>query len=372
MKYEELPSLQAFPKKQILSAEKFGKALTVNDGKDVICFTKSKYEEAAEIYRDVLGTHHMHIEVSDSPLDSAQEVIRRNIIPIFMNSATDPFLKNLMFGRVDVGQLLADHNYVRDPSHESMSLYPVGTTRHGLMNIFERISDKSSVTFLIRERSQKIKEVLGDDIISYADFRKALHSPLVTRIPIHALGPEGTNISQVATQYINTKNLQEKAIRIVHESGIEPLEYAQYAKDQKQEGSVPLHIECAVFYGMSQLYAERIREIVFGDHHYMLLDQMQLVVPQDFSSHTHIQTVTSHPSPRPLLASWEELGIEWIKASSNADAAMKVQQKEADVGIATESARIRSGLEQIFSFGSPMMLFTVATPLNKSELRSYL
>jgi len=372
----ELPRLHSFPSRQITNAEKFGRIIGETKGKGVLLFVDSHTQKGGEMYREVISAPKMQIEFAEDPIRAAEENQNEENISLFVTSAIDPKLKDNMFKpRPKGGQLLVDHSYTNDSSHESPQLFPIGITEKGLKEVLPRMEERNLIPNLVAERSRHIREVVGNDIIPYGDFRQLFHHEGVQEIRIHALGPEGTNISQVATKYIRDHNIAKKTTRIVHPAGIEPLEYAEWAREDKREGVLPLHIECAVFYGMRELYRQRCNEIVFADHHSMLLDEMQLAIRQGFQLHFSSQEkikIAAHPSPEPLLEPWISSGIaEWVRASSNSAAAEMVAHGEADACITTESGRIRSDLEKWFSFGSPMMLFTLGTPYTQEELMPF-
>lgn len=376
MKLANLPLLRSFPKKSVIAPEKFGEAIKqLGESQEVVLFAEEANLEGAEIYKDTLEMPSMIIESVKDPIQAASKLNGRSI-PIFIKSAIDPTLKDSMFMNDHGEQLFADHVSSKNPNHESLMLHTIGVSKQALEMVLPLILNNSkSIEQLIDDRSARIKAILGNDIIPYGYFRKMLKGNKVDYIPIHALGPQGTNISLVAREYVQRHLLDHKARCIIHPRGIEPLEYAELAKNDKQEGTVPIHVECAVYYDMKKLYEQRIFELVFIDYHYMLLDEMQLAVRQEFEMNlSRIPYIlTSHPSPHGLIAPWEKSGIvKWIKAPSNSAASQMVQNGEADLCITTNSGRVDSNLEKVFSFGSPPMIFTFGTSLNKEEIKRYL
>jgi len=126
-----------------------------------------------------------------------------------------------------------------------------------------------------------------------------------------------------------------------------------------------------VFYGMRDLYEKRsiLWETVFADEHHMKLDNMQLVVAKN----RDIKTISAHPSPTPLL---KNTWFETIKASSNSSALIDVIEWRADWCITTQSSfdlcKEKGRLIQVHSFGSPNMTFTIWTPLNIEEIKTFI
>lgn len=371
------PKLERFSKEgEGLQPEEFGSVISKRRDlvSEVVCFSEPGETEKAEVYSEVIGREFRH-ETAEDPLQAAREVDQEGVVPLVLTSAIDPELKEKFFRNPDFGKLFADHNYVLDEEHAGLLLNLVGTTRHGLerlklANVGKR---KEDLPKLIAERSEKIKEVLGKDVFTYADLRKALQSLEGQQIRVHALGPDGTNISQVAREYVYKHAIQDQSEILIHPRGVEPFEYAEQARQEKEQGLSPLHIECAVFYGMRDLYEQRKDENVFADHHYMALDEMQIASKMDWEDILGRDSlrIASHPSPKSLMADWFESGrAEWIKATSNSAAADMVANDEVDACITTEKGREASALRKKFSFGSPTMIFTLGTPLDKADLES--
>lgn len=242
---------------------------------------------------------------------------------------------------------------------------------------------------LEQKRSKRIKEFLGD-ILTATDVRRILQSSLVENIVLHALGPRGTNISQAAALYISRLGISHKAQVRIHDAGITPMEYAQIAAEETQTllsngrlpGKLHLHMECAVYNDMGKLYDQRAREAVFIDEQDMDLDTMQLgaaVTIEELQGVVAAQgsiRIATHPSPRSLILPWLDRGVAtWVQASSNSAAARMVTNGEADACVTTASAvslLSARGIRTLHEFGSPNMIFTVASPLTHDQLRLYL
>lgn len=366
-------ALRSFPSINQPQPEAFGAALSHPSIREVVCFSEPEREEGAQLYGDVLGIRNkLTIVVCDGiPYDEIAAIRTKGILPIFLDSAINPDLKSRFFRNPSVMGFV-DHHYVRARDGlSSLELQTVGATEHGLQSL--SLDHEAPLRLLQKERSRQIKHVIGEDVFTYLDLREALRSSHVSHIRMHALGPAGTNIHQASERYIARHGLTEKTELIVHDRGIEPPEYAECAAREKEEGVLPLHMECAVYYGMRELFCKRMHEAVFADHEYMPLDEMQLAANNHSPKNDEILKLASHPSPVDLVHPWLRSGtVQHQKASSNADAALQVCDGVADVCITTESARRLYGLEKIHSFGSPMMVFTVGTPYSTEELRSRL
>lgn len=346
----------------------------------IFLFTSPKDVLAAQAYQSVLrkGSSYLEIVSVESPIQAAMDMKVPGVIPLVLHSATDPVLNERMFtDGPNFGQLLMGHIYMPTPGHESPSLYTVGVANQGLEIISEsgRQSDKTLSDKILMEE-MKIKR---DRIFGGTDhdggFRFILRSSDVHKIIAHALGPAGTNIAQAMEQYIKRLGIEGKTDLIVHPKGIEPMAYAEMALKQVENGVVPIHMECAVYYDMANLFNQRTQEVVFADHHYMPLDEMQLASIKDLEELTAsgVMRIATHPSPKPLVDPWVKPGrAKWLKATSNSEAAQMVIRGEADACVTTGSGlKEARGLVSRHVFGSPIMLFTIATPLDKKQLWRY-
>lgn len=342
-----------------------------------IClFTSAENIEAALAFRAIIGKgardfqiFPIHNPIQEGHLDEAPHVI-----PLVLHSATDPVLFQRMFADGPrFGQPLMGHVYTPRRDHESPSVYVVGVANQGL-EIMSRLPTQF-VESLVQKMALRRREILGNDIVSNDDFRGILQSPSVRKIVAHALGPAGTNISQAMRQYIESLGIEEKTDLWIHPAGIEPMAYAEEARQEVEEGVIPIHMECAVFYDMAKLFNRRRNEVVFADHHYMELDTMQLASIKDVEelAASRVVRIATHPSPRPLIKPW--LGSHkaiWLKATSNATAAQMVVEGKADACITTAaSLDEHQKLVSRHVFGSPIMFFNIATPLNQKQLRNY-
>jgi hypothetical protein len=358
--------LQSFPDLRQPPAEIFGAALSDPSIRRVGLYTSAEHAEAAECYMRVNNLRSKaHLEVMDV-LPSLADIGDPGVVPLFMDSAINPTLNDRFFRNPDRVSFV-DHQYVPHATHASPEIKTIGTTAHGLAAV-NAVHVGSNLPWLQRCRAKALKAVCGAAMHSPMDMRSTLHSSGVEKIRIHALGPKGTNIQQVADQYVQLHGIGAKAEVIVHERGVEPMEYAEIAAKERMEGVLPLHIECAVYYHMAALYRKRANELVFADHHEMKLDTMQLAAQSSLPESRPLR-LASHPSPVGLVHRWIESGdAVHIKASSNADAAAKVAEGGADCCITTESARRAHALQQLHSFGAPTMLFTLGTPCDTVDL----
>jgi hypothetical protein len=377
-----LPSLSSFPTGTQPEPEQFGHALRHPDVRTLHCVCEPQNREAAEIYARVLGIRSklQVTEVSGGiPYEALADEDAHGVVPLFIDSATNPDLPKRYFGTPRVASFV-DHQYIRDPGGaDALTLRTIGTTAHGLRQT-EASSTRPTTAVLERERSESMKAVMGSDIVTNHDLRQILASPAVEHVRLHALGPQGTNIAQASELYLRNLGIAGKSDLTVHPRGITPIQYAELAAAEKRAGTVPLHMECAVYFGMPKLYQDRVRErmeLLFADHQYMPLDEMQLAALGDVESNGHRPRVATHGSPKPLMQPWiagQDPYAEWVDATSNAAAADMVRNREVEYCITTESGRIgtrdQQELTKIHSFGSPMMVFTLGTPYTQAELRS--
>lgn len=371
-------------------------AVTTNP---IILFASEESLEAALVYREIIGKRggkrqrDFQIFTDRNPIKHVTYLDQDpEVIPLVIYDATDPALFERMFADGPrFGQLLMGHVYIPTPDHQSPSVHVIGISNKGLdilsqqkIQPDESLIEEGVLRIVQEGMASRRKEVLagGDEnILTNDDFKAILKSSSVHRIVAHALGPKGTNISQAMIQYIESLGVERKTDLIIHPGGVEPRAYADQALEEVEEGVVPIHMECAVYYDMDPLFRERAGEVVFADHHYMPLDVMQLASkkPIEELAASGVIRIATHPTPRPLISPWENVNpkrAEHIKATSNAEAAQMVLAGEADACITTASSlnQERAQTEGLVSrhvFGSPMMFFTIATPLNQAQLQSY-
>lgn len=374
---DRLPELARFNEASGIKPGESLDLLLATTTQPICLFTSAENIRTACDYRTIIGKGGRAFEILpvDNPIQEASRLRVPGVIPLVIHSATDPNLFQRMFADgPSFGQLLMSHLYTPTPDHQSPSLHVVGIANQGLEIISESPTqfDESKAA----EMTSRRRHVLGNSTLTNDDFRDILRSPSVRRIVAHALGPTGTNISQAMRQYIAVLGVEGKTDLIVHPTGIEPLAYAEMALQEIEEGVIPMHMECAVYYDMATLFNQRRNEVVLADHHYMQLDIMQLasIEPIEALVARGIMRIATHPTPQPLIYPWTNAGkAEWIKATSNSAAAHMVLAGQADACVTTASTL--NEIQDLVSrhvFGSPMMSFTIATPLNQQQLRRYL
>lgn len=369
---QAFPPLAMFQESCPPPAEIFGAMLRETSDLSVACFHRKNEGIAAHQYADVAGIRHRtRVLLSEDPLREAREVTGSKIIPLFIDSAIDPELRERFFQNPDLAYFV-DHQYTMVPNHESRVLHTIGTTRHGLETLGEWRGGWN-IEGAERKRARGIEQAQGP-VFTYLELRRLLHPQKFRKVILHGLGPSGTNISQACVEYASQRHLPQSAVTI-HERGVEPRAYAEIAAQEVGDGVLPLHMECAVYYEMRRLFSERPKEMVFADHHYMNLDDMQLATRRGswgvLQEHTPLR-LASHPSPLPLMKKWLDEGLaEYVKAPSNSAAAEMVASSAADICITTDSGRRLSELEQVHLFGTPQMIFTIGTPLTEKDLREY-
>lgn len=380
--HRQLPELARFSEPAILPGEMMDVALATTQS-PIHLITTLESAEAAKAYRYIVGkdAEGFRISVNENPIEQTLKEPEDGEVKLVMHSATDPVLFQRMFADgPQLGQLLMAHVYEPLAEHQSPLVHCIGATKTSQNILADSMQEMHAMHAmrLLFEMDERRKEILGG-VLFNLDFRNVLRSDSVKHIRAHALGPVGTNISQAMERYIKTVGgIEEKTEIIVHD-GVEPREYAAMAREEVHEGVVPIHMECAVFYDMAALFNERSDEVVFADHHDMLLDSMQLasVAPIEELADRGVIRIATHPSPRPLIMPWVESGnAEWIKATSNAAAAQMVFPDEgeakAEACVTTGSGlRKVEGLVSHHVFGRPNMFFTVGTSLNQEQLRAY-
>ncbi|OGE19426.1 hypothetical protein A3D83_01430 [Candidatus Daviesbacteria bacterium RIFCSPHIGHO2_02_FULL_41_10] len=390
-----LEDLQTFQQSGVSLGPKLGKELE-NTQNHIICFVRQKEFAAASVYRKIIGRtpDNFSVLTCDNPVKRACNVNEKQVIPLVINSAINPNLKDIMFGSHNFGELLADRFPFSNTQDRKTTpiLHCVGITKHGIEILAQKENTPDQIFTsknLEEERSARLRKTLGN-IVTPTDFRNILRSLLVKEINLHALGPAGTNISQAAHLYIEKVRISNKTSILIHGSGITPLEYAQMAKEQTEKSlltetlpeTLHLHMECAVFDGMGSLYQQRAAESIFIDEQNMALDSMQLSAQLSIDKLRTIAKekgkirIATHPSPRSLVLPWINQGMaEWLEASSNSVAAVMVIENQADACVTTGSAvtlLAEQNLHTLHQFGSPNMIFTIASPLSHSMLQKYL
>ncbi len=367
--------LRSFSKRPQPPAEIFGGALRNTAIRQIVAYCEEQTREGAERYARVVGVaEKMRYEVLKDilPHHAAAEDAREGIVPLIIESARNSQLKDRFFTDPDERvHHFVDHNYVPSELDEGLDLQTVGTTTHGLsqLSVGEVTAARNREAIAARQRG--MRQELGQKAVTYVDVRRILAATGVKSVPIHALGPAGTNIEKAATLYSHTIPGLKSSVEM-HPSGVEPMQYAELARQQRSPGVVPLHMECAVYYDMYRLRRERAGETTFADHQHMPLIPMLLATnlsDEELARQSEI-VVASHPSPLPLVHRLVEDGaLSYLKASSNADAALKVKEGVAQTCITTRAALQKHGLREIFDFGSPNMVFTLGTPLSPEQLR---
>jgi hypothetical protein len=381
-----IEQLQQFEPIRIALGEQFGDQLNAHPG-HVALFASQSEINAAHVYKHILGKakDSVSIHECENPMEQASQIEDSDVIPLVIHSATDPMLKDKLFGQAGFGELLADSfPVVSNERTASPILHCVGITRHGIQTLNMHAGQKEK-----SDRSQALKLTMGD-ILTPADFQTILRSPTIVGIHIHALGPEGTNIAQASRLYAHRLGIQDKTQIVVHDIGITPLEYAQIAAQKTEEDiyhngrptTLHLHVECAVYNNMGKLYEQRKTESVFADTQNMALDTMQLASFMDIDALNRLMRsqgvvrIATHPSPKPLIDTWVKRGVaQWIEASSNSAAALMVRRGQADACVTTASTVAlmqKDAVQTLHEFGSPNMIFTIASPLSGESLKKLL
>lgn len=364
-----LPTLTSFSAIEQPEPEIFGANLKGNAVEKVVCFSTPELAESAGLYAAIQEiSDKCVLDIRDQlPYEEIAELTDNSVVPIFINDATDSHLRHRFFSHPEVIHFI-DHNLVTEPNRSSsLKLTTIGTTKHGLEQL---PFIHQNIVALRNERSKKMKEALGNDIITYVDFRRYLQSEKAGDITLQALGPHGTNIAQASELYLQSQGLQNKAAVVINNNKVEPMHYAEMAAASANGHNTPLHMECAVYYGMGELFRSRVNELIFADQQYMQLDEMQLanstgIVPEL----SRPIKIASHPSPMALVKPWLDTGIaEYIAASSNSDAADMVINGEVDACITTRTSLQTRNLSTVHSFGSPTMMFTIGTPYSMQDI----
>ncbi|MCO6430803.1 MAG: hypothetical protein J5J00_08070 [Deltaproteobacteria bacterium] len=346
--------------------DSFHSALASKQINAIIVHCSPELKEVAERYIDSAGVgakSAIALTEGSATLDAIRRPFGPGILPLIVDSATSPTLKDRFFSSPEI-TYFADHHYA--PRGGSRELFTIGTSAFGIDLICQ--ADPETAAAASGKRRESEESIFANEVNCF-QFRDFLRSSQVQKIELHALGPKGTNIAQASELYLRSIGVEHKGEVVVHPSGIEPMDYAQIARNRLVDGTLPLHMECAVYYRMGDLYRARQPEMVFADHYYMRLDAMQLAGPESFDTGRTLK-IASHPSPAGLIDAWTQRGIaKYVKATSNAAAAEMVRAGEADLCITTESGRERYGLTTHHVFGAPNMIFTIGAPLSERTLR---
>jgi len=188
------------------------------------------------------------------------------------------------------------------------------------------------------------------------DVGRVLQHPTVKCVRSFALGPEGTNIAQASTRWINRLGLSNKSSMQLCAS---PEDAVDRAREYTSPGRIGVFWTCAVYYREKDIFFGNPDAIPFFSQQRMPLDTMQLAVPlrvvEDFARGVpRGLRIASHPSPSGLLRA---LDACVVSARSNAHAAELCAVGEVDACLTTETARARHGLHSIHIFGAPEMVF---------------
>lgn len=381
-------TLNTFENPPIPIPEVLGVSLQTTD-KPVLVWTNPETIKAGQAYMEMLKipANRHRLVVVDQPVNNAQQHQENGVIDLVVTSAADPYLKELMFNNPRLGQLFADVIYLPKKGFESPLLHCIGITRSGLKELkteIQTVLQNSPPDDLAKSRSEIQKPFLRTDQLTFWEFRQLLKSKKVKSVLVHALGPQGTNIAQVALLWTERIGIKDKTEITIYSRGVEPLGvnningYAQIAAQQVRSETIPIHIECAVYYRQQELFNTKgEKEVVFADHFNMPLDKMMVAGPINFNRLVDKSriVIATHPSPKPLVSNWLALNnVEWKQTSSNSVAAEMVANEEADLCITTGQSltMLCKQLQPIHVYGSPMMTFTIATPLSNQQLKAYL
>lgn len=364
----------SFPEPSHLFGEAFGAALARCE-RPVVCFCEPSTEAVAYDYLELVGRGSARVEVCSGGLDHArlESSVVSEVVPIFLMAATDPRLKGRFFGHPRL-LMFSDHHYVPSPDHESPRLFVVGTTRAGIDHL-QPGSNRAAMEQRAR-RGESLRQRSNGRLVGPDRFGDILRSPAVRQIRIHGLGPAGTNIARCCEWLVQHEDVRGKSEVVIHGRKVDPMEYAEIAAREAGDGVLPLHVECAVYFALGELFSRRPREVVFANHYYLPLDGMQLAARPSFEPSAVCDgplRLASHPSPLGLVSPLLERRIVAnVTASSNSDAAEMVRLGEAETCITTETGARQSGLATLHRFGSPTMLFTVGASVANQVLQSYL
>jgi len=364
----------SFPERSNLLGEAFGAALAHSE-RPVVCFCEPSTEAVAYDYLKLVGCQSARVASCWGGLEHErlESSVLRDEVPIFLMAATDRRLKGRFFHRPRL-LMFSDHHYYPVANHESPGFFVIGTTRAGADHL-KQVSERAVMEHRTR-RGEALRQQSHGRLVGPDRFGDVLRSPAVRQIRIHGLGPEGTNIARCCHWVVHKEGVGHKAVVIIHGRKVDPIEYAEIAGREAAEGILPLHVECAVYFALGELFDRRPGEVVFANHYYLPLDEMQLAARTLFDPATVCYgrlRVASHPSPVGLVTPLLDRRILVnVTASSNSDAAEMVRLGEADVCLTTEAGARLSGLVTLHRFGSPIMLFTVGASASNHVLNSYL
>lgn len=177
--------------------------------------------------------------------------------------------------------------------------------------------------------------------------KKVLCSRAIKEVRIFALGPDGTNISQVSSQWARRMGISFKTRIILCST---PEACLREARRVSEEGVLAVFWTCAVYAKENEFFFSNPDVLPFFFIEIMNLDEMQLAARKEGD----ISKVASHPSPFPLVA---DMGCQIVLVDSNSAAAKLCKLGEVDACVTTEKARKIYGLVKLHSFGSPPMVF---------------
>jgi len=202
-------------------------------------------------------------------------------------------------------------------------------------------------------RSNPFETSFSTDPIEPSLVPQLLTSPIVRRVEVFALGPDGTNIQRASHRWAQARGIADKTAVTLCPT---PEESMLRAREVEERGVLPIYALCAVYYRLNELYFANPDCQVFLDHNYMELDNMQLCVNGVADSGS---PVFSHPSPSVLVRELAEHPT--MVALSNADAARSCASLPGSMCVTTAAARALNDLTTVHEFGSPGMLFTFGT-----------
>ncbi len=205
------------------------------------------------------------------------------------------------------------------------------------------------------------------------DILATLRQLEVKKIAHYVLGPRNiSNIPQACELWQKITGLEAKSEMII---GITPDVYIKQAQSDTRAGVVPLVWTCAVYGQEKDLFFGHLNTSLFFVQQTMPLDHMQLATRKEMLAENREAIVgnminrlvlpeswtklTSHPSPKlllqPLLENNDQ--AEWLAATSNGAAAEDCAGGKVDLCVCTEKARLDTGLEMLWDFGCPNMVF---------------
>ncbi|MCR4441046.1 MAG: hypothetical protein QHH10_02780 [Peptococcaceae bacterium] len=192
----------------------------------------------------------------------------------------------------------------------------------------------------------------------FSTVKRVLGNDRIKTVKMFCLGPDGTNISKAARQWVKEIGIQDKAVFIYCDT---PEEEVRKAREVTGSGDFPVIVLCAVYCRLNDLYFSHEDCYFFMHHYYMPLDDLQLAAREGVERIPEDWVIAAHPSPKPLLSGLKNRIYE---ANSNAHAAKLCAEGKVNACITTEKARKIYSLKKIHDFGSPMMLFTFGTTLH--------